>query len=91
MILAQLLGLGFLEDVLVRGGEVEPGRGALAAQGPEQYSTVQYSTVQYSTVQYSTVQYTVLEQLLLRLGQLVPAGGDQTRDLGTSRLLMKVR
>ena len=49
------------------------------------------STVQYSTVQYSTVQYTVLEQLLLRLGQLVPARGDQTRDLGTSRLLMKVR
>ena len=59
MILAQLLGLGFLEDVLVRGGEVEPGRGALAAQRPEQqYITVQYSTIQYSTnstVQYSTV------------------------------------
>ena len=50
-----------------------------------QYSTVQ--SVQYSTVQYS---YTVLEQLLLRLGQLVPARGDQTRDLGTSGLLMKV-
>ena len=47
MILAQLLGLGFLEDVLVRGGEVEPGRGALTAQRPEQYSTVQYS--KYST------------------------------------------
>ena len=83
MILAQLLGLGFLEDVLVRGGEVEPGRGAQTAQRPEQYSTVQYS-------KYSIVQYTVLEQLLLRLGQLVPARGDQTRDLGTSGLLMKV-
>ena len=34
MILAKLRGLGFLEDVLVRGGEVEPGRGALAAQRP---------------------------------------------------------